>query len=100
MEVLHARGADRLRLAKLAADVGVEPPYLARAFRQQTGCTMSEYRRRLWVHKAAHLLTSTDMSLSQVALAAGFADQSHLCRVFKAQLGITPQAYRLLAGGV
>src|SRR5262245_36623533 len=98
LERLHAQCTTALRLADLAADVGTDPAYLARAFRRRMGCTMSQYRRRLWVREAAHLLASTDARLNHVALAAGFADQSHLCRVFNAALGITPQAYRVLAG--
>jgi len=98
LELLHARGRDGVRLGDLAADLGKDPAYLARTFRRRMGCTMSEYRRHLWVRHAAHLLASTDTPLGEVALASGFADQSHLCRVFKAQLGLTPQAYRLLAG--
>jgi AraC family transcriptional regulator len=95
---LHAQGLGCVRLAALAAELGTDPAYLARAFRHQMGCTMSQYRRRTWVREAAHLLASTDTSLGHVALSAGFADQSHLCRVFKAELGLTPQAYRQLAG--
>jgi AraC family transcriptional regulator len=97
-DLLHARGGRDVRLADVAIEVGKDPAYLARAFRQRMGCTMSQYRRRLWVREAAHLLASTDLPLSQVAMTVGFADQSHLCRVFKAELGQTPQNYRLLAG--
>jgi AraC family transcriptional regulator len=97
LQLLDARSTDGLRLGDLAADLGMDPTYLARAFRQQMGCTMSQYRRRLWVRQAAHLLASTDTPLSHVALSSGFADQSHFCRVFKAEMGLTPQSYRLLA---
>lgn len=98
VELLRARGMHGAPLAELAAEVGKDPAYLARAFRRRLGCTMSEYRRRVWVCEAADLLASTDAPLTHVALAAGFADQSHLCRVFKAETGLTPHAYRLLAG--
>jgi AraC family transcriptional regulator len=98
LERLHCQGTGGMRLADLAAELATDPAYLARAFRQRMGCTMSEYRRRLRVQEAAHLLASTDTPLGHVALSAGFADQSHLCRVFKAETGLTPQAYRLLAG--
>ena len=98
LELLNAQGTGGLRLADVAADLGKDPAYLARAFHQQMGCTMSQYRRRLWVREAAHLLASTDAPLGRVALASGFADQSHLCRVFKAEMGLTPQAYRQLVG--
>jgi AraC family transcriptional regulator len=87
-----------VRLAEVADDLRKDPAYLARAFRRQMGCTMSQYRRRVWVRQAAHFLSSTEAPLSEVALKAGFADQSHLCRVFKAELGLTPRAYRILAG--
>src|SRR5262245_26386220 len=98
LERLHSAGNEVVRLADMAVDLGTDPAYLARAFRRHVGCTMSQYRRRLWVREAAHHLASTDTSLGQVALACGFADQSHFCRVFKAEMGVTPQNYRLLAG--
>jgi len=98
VDVLHARCREGIRLGELAAEVRTDAAYLARVFRRQMGCTMSQYRRRLWVREAAHLLASTDAPLGSVALSSGFADQSHLCRVFKAEMGLTPQAYRILAG--
>jgi len=98
LERLHGARNEVVRLSDMAEDLGTDPAYLARAFRRQVGCTMSQYRRRLWVREAAHLLASTSLPLSQIAMTVGFADQSHLCRVFKAELGRTPQDYRLLAG--
>jgi len=98
VDLLRTRGRYGARLGEMAADLGKDPAYLARAFRRQMGCTMSEYRRRVWVRQAADLLATTDTPLIHVALEAGFADQSHMCRVFKAEMGLTPQAYRLLAG--
>jgi AraC family transcriptional regulator len=97
-DLLRTRGRHGVRLGEMAAELGTDPAYLARAFRRQMGCTMSAYRRRVWVREAAHLLASTDAPLTHAALEAGFADQSHLCRVFKVELGLTPQAYRALAG--
>jgi AraC family transcriptional regulator len=98
VDLLRTRGRHGVRLGEMAAELGTDPAYLARAFRRQMGCTMSAYRRRVWVREAAHLLASTDAPLTHAALEAGFADQSHLCRVFKAEMGLTPQAYRALAG--
>src|SRR5262249_7556294 len=51
-----------------------------------------------WVREAADLLASTDTSLIPVALEAGFADQSHLSRVFKAEMGLTPKPSVLWPG--
>jgi AraC family transcriptional regulator len=40
------------------------------------------------------LLSGTDMSLSEIALAAGFADQSHCARRFRQHVGMSPRDYR------
>ena len=82
----------------LAAAVGVHPSHLMRAFRQHHGCTVGEYVRRLRLEYACHLLSTTATSLTQTALDAGFAGQSHFNRAFKAFTGMTPSEFRGLSG--
>lgn len=77
-------------LAGLAAEVGIDRSHLARAFRRRFGCTIGEYVRGLRVAHARLLLVETERPLAEVALAAGFADQSHMGRTFRALLGRTP----------
>lgn len=84
-------------VGEIARLVQRDPAYLCRAFRTQTGCTMGEYVRQLRTKKAAHLIASTDAPLADVAASCGFADQSHLTRVFKAQLGMAPAQFRAFA---
>ena len=84
-------------LREIARLVGRDPAYLCRAFRNQTGCTMGEFVRQLKTKKAARLIASTDAPLADVAAACGFADQSHLTRVFKVQLGMPPAQFRAFA---
>ncbi len=93
-DALHARFAEPLTLGQLAALVGLHPAYLACAFRRHCRCSVGEYVRRLRVEEACRRLAATDEPLAQVALAAGFSDQSHLTRLFKRHLGVTPAAYR------
>jgi AraC family transcriptional regulator len=83
--------------AEVARRVGLHPVYLARLFRAAHGCGVAAYRRRLQVQEAARRLAESAEPAGQVALAAGFADQSHLCRAFKAELGFSPCAWRDLA---
>jgi AraC family transcriptional regulator len=81
-------------LANLAAEAGVHPGYLAGAFRRHFGCTVGAYVRRQRVALACRHLAGSAAPLADIALLAGFADQSHFTRTFKRQLGLTPAAYR------
>ena len=91
---LHADVAARPSLAELAAGVGVHPVTLARAFRRTFGCTIGEYLRRLRIERAAEQLATGTQPLAEIALAAGFADQSHFSNVFRRRVGMSPSAYR------
>jgi AraC-like DNA-binding protein len=96
VEVLHTMSDQPLRFAEVARAARVTPAYLSRAFRQCFGRTMGSYLRELRARRAASLLAATNEPLAAVALASGFADQGHLCRVFRAQYGATPAGYRRL----
>lgn len=85
--------------AELARDAGVSPSHLSRAFRAAYGVSIPVFVRRLRVRRAASLLVRTDRPVADVALAAGFYDQSHLTRSFGRAMGVTPAAYRRLASG-
>jgi AraC family transcriptional regulator len=93
-ELLHDRFQENLGLAEIAAEVGVHPVYLASTFRRHFGQTVGDYLRRLRVEFACKQLTTGRAPLAEIALAAGFTDQSHFGRVFKRHLGTTPRAYR------
>ena len=82
-------------LAELAEDAGVHRVHLARAFREHYACTVGEYVRRRRIELACHLLAMTEAPLSDVALSAGFADQSHFTGAFKRVVGVTPGEFRL-----
>ncbi|HEX6536245.1 MAG TPA: AraC family transcriptional regulator [Gemmatimonadaceae bacterium] len=96
-EALDDRYAERaLRIADLAALAGVDPAHLARAFRAHYGTTAGAYLRETRVRRAAEALARSSAPLGQIALDAGFADQSHFTRVFRAIHGVTPKRWRAL----
>jgi AraC family transcriptional regulator len=95
-EILHARFAAPPSLAGLAREVDVHPVHLARTFRIRCGCSVGEYVRELRVEYACRRLTVSDSPLVEIALAAGFADQSHFARTFKRLRGLTPAEFRHL----
>jgi AraC family transcriptional regulator len=91
---LHADLAGTLTAGSLAAEVGVSPVRLARAFHRVFGESLGTYHRRLRVRRACERLRERDATLTEVALETGFADQSHFTRVFRRLTGTTPAAYR------
>src|ERR687898_58335 len=91
---IHAELSHRPSLSSLARAVGVHPVTLARAFRQAFGCTVGEYVRQLRIERAAHQLAGTELSLAEIALAAGFSDQSHFSNMFRERTGLSPSKFR------
>ncbi|MBS1718269.1 MAG: helix-turn-helix transcriptional regulator [Armatimonadetes bacterium] len=83
-----------LTLAELAKIANVHPVHLAREFRRYYHCSVGEYVRRTRIERACVALSSSDVALGEIALAAGFSDQAHFTRTFKALTGMTPSAYR------
>ena len=98
-ELLHARFSETVRLADLAREVSVHPAHLARVFREQFGTSVGGYVRRRRLDWAMAQLERLDTSLATIALAAGFADQSHFTRAFHRYTGFTPSVYRRVRRG-
>lgn len=95
--LLHDRCSERLTVTEVAAAVGVHPVHLARVFRLHYGMPVGGYVRGLRLDWAAGRLTTSGQCIAEIALQAGFYDQSHFTRAFKSQFGMTPRAYRRAA---
>jgi AraC family transcriptional regulator len=93
-EILSSRFTETPSLAELAESVGVHPVHLAREFRKRFGCATGDYVRRLRIEQASSALISSDAPITEIALAAGFYDQSHFSNTFKKFTGMTPAAWR------
>jgi AraC family transcriptional regulator len=78
----------------LARRFGVSGPWLARAYRRWRGEGIGEAVRRRRVETAAVLLETETAGIADVAIQAGFCDQSHMTRAFNQLLGRTPAAIR------
>lgn len=99
-ELIEAEFMTAIRVADVAAAVGVHPVYLARAFRAHFGYSPSELVRVRRLENAARMLRETSRSLSEIAFENGFASQSHFSTSFVTHTGCTPSAYRVGAGGL
>jgi AraC family transcriptional regulator len=93
-DYLHDRFNENPSLSEIGAAAGIHPVHLARTFRRKYGCSPGEYLRRLRVEFAAQLLATTDKSLVEIALSAGFSDQSHFTKTFRCEMRTTPAVYR------
>ncbi len=85
-----------LRVGELAKLAGTHPVYLTRVFRRFHGTGVGEYIHRRRATHVASMLTQSNSPLKEIANSSGFADQAHMTRVFKSQMGITPGAFRQL----
>jgi AraC-like DNA-binding protein len=83
-----------LGLLQLARAVAVSPHHLSRIFRAETGETISRYRNRVRVRLALERLAEGDDRLARLARDLGFADQAHLSRVVRKEVGSPPSWLR------
>lgn len=93
-EFIDASFTQRISLGSVAGICGVHPVTLARAFRKHYRCTVGEYVRRARLEAAAADLGGSQRPISEIALAAGFADQAHFSNVFRRYAGTTPKRFR------
>lgn len=91
-DYLHAHYAEPVSLDQLAAIVQLHPFSLIRAFHAEMGLPPHAYLTQVRISRARHFLRE-GMSVAQVALETGFADQSHLTRHFKHHVGVAPGRY-------
>jgi AraC-like DNA-binding protein len=84
-----------LRVEELASHLGISPSYFARSFRSSVGLAPHAYVMRRRLLRAQELLANTDLPLIIIALATGFADQSHFSRRFHEMTGVPPRNFRL-----
>ena len=84
----------KISLDSLAAMTGLSRDHFARAFHQSVGMPPHSYLLRRRLDQVERLLRETQLPLSQIALATGFSDQSHLARHFRRQTGMSPSHAR------
>lgn len=93
-ELMNANLDGSISLADVAAQCRLSTGHFARAFTQSTGMPPHRWLLRRRVERAKHLLCDFRLTLMDVAIQSGFADQSHLTRVFSRLVGETPGVWR------
>ena len=82
-----------LSLESVSAYANLSPIHFHNCFRSSTGRTLHEYVEEKRIKRAMELLTSTDMTLTEIAYACGFSSQSYFSFVFKRKMQMTPREY-------
>jgi transcriptional regulator GlxA family with amidase domain len=94
IDYIETRLADGITARDLAGWINISTGQLFRAFRVSVGVSPFHYITGRRVELACVMMKTTREPLSQVAIACGLCDQSHLCRVFQRTLGMSPTAWR------
>ena len=93
-ELISSRLDGDVSLAELASECRLSRSHFGRAFKKTTGHSPHVWLLRRRVDSAKRMLVESETAISEVALACGFADQSHLTKVFSKFVGATPGAWR------
>jgi AraC family transcriptional regulator len=93
-EKLESDLGGKIPLEQIAADFDLSVSHFSRAFRISTGLPPHQWLLRQRVNTAKQLMSVRDLSLSEIAISAGFANQSHFTRVFSSVVGVSPAAWR------
>jgi AraC-like DNA-binding protein len=93
-EYIESYLEENFALETLADIAGLSTFHFARASKQSEGVTPHGYLVERRVEGAHKLLIATNLSLSEIAFASGFSDQSHLARHFRQRVGVSPSMFR------
>jgi AraC-like DNA-binding protein len=93
-EKLESDLGGKLSLEQIAAEFDLSVGHFSRAFRVSTGLPPHQWLLHQRVKVAQQLMKVRDLPLSEIAISAGFANQSHLTRVFSNVVGVSPAAWR------
>jgi len=86
--------AGKITLQDLARESFYSPYYLSKIFKECFGFTFTEYVQEVRLRVAKRLLTETDEPIETIGRRVGYNDKAQFFRVFKQNLGVTPQQYR------
>ncbi len=94
IDYMKANLTQDLSILDLATLTGMSESHFSRGFKQSVGIAPYQYLIRQRVERAKHLLKQQAVSISDIALDCGFANQTHLSKVFRQMTGMTPKAYQ------
>ena len=93
LEYIDANYASPITLSDLSRLAGMSSKYFCRFFRAALHRTPVDYLNYYRIERACHILTTTELPVTEVAYRCGFNDSSYFVKTFRKYMGITPRAY-------
>lgn len=93
-QYIHAHIGDDLTRNSIAEIIYLNPDYLARVFKRETGVSLGSYITQTRIAAAKHLLETAPMSVYAVAKKVGYANYSYFSKLFKQDVGLSPNEYK------
>ena len=94
MKYIHRNFGQRLTIKELCVYFHCSKSTLINSFEQRYHISVNKYITKFRLEQAKALLTQSDITICDIALRCGFADQGYFSKVFQKELGMTPTAYR------
>jgi AraC family transcriptional regulator len=95
IDYIKANLAENLSVLDLAILTGMSESHFSRSFKQSVGISPYQYLMQQRVERAKELLEQRSVAINTIALDCGFANQTHLTKVFRQMTGMTPKAYQM-----
>jgi len=94
LDYIRAHLHEDIQLTNLAAIAGISQYYFLRLFKRSTGITPHRYLQQQRLEQAKVLLKQRQMTIADIALECGFANQTHFTKSFRQSTGVTPKTYQ------
>ncbi|MDQ0886747.1 two-component system response regulator YesN [Paenibacillus sp. V4I9] len=98
MTYIQEHFAEELSLELIAQMYHFNTSYFSSLFKNHTGTSLSDYVIKVRMDNAKRLLTNSDHKISDIAVKIGYKDSAYFIRLFKRELGISPNKFRHLTG--
>ncbi len=94
LQFINKHYKEKITLKDIEQNLHVNASYFSTLFKHEMGVTFTDYLNELKIEHASDLLSTTNLSIIDISLSAGFDDQSYFTKVFKKAKGVTPKQYR------
>ena len=94
IQYINENFTDHITLEDTANYVHLNSSYFSTLFKKETGKSFSDYVNKVRIEESKRLLTDTNYSILDIAVAVGFENQSYYSKVFKKLTGLTPKQYK------